>query len=436
MKNTYEKVLNFWMPDHLDKFVENQGERVIDKCTIFITLIFIFISITLSFGLLHVFTEGFTSKVGTQAFSFLFLVFALVIFKKSPNYSFAVLFPFSISLVHLPLKFYQHGMILSPTPIWFLTIPPILLFFSGRKLGLIGYGLYIIEYVVTCFLIKKGQPVTSIEWVYIFSIMISSFIFMFFVLTLEKTQEKWDNELKSRVLQESHSAHLISLGEMSGAIAHEINNPLTIIKGNAQALRKKLRLFNQDEEHEEELKRIEKLLSNVERVTKIVNSLSSLSQRNAAESESFYGAHFEKSFSQYQSLIMERLKEARIELKYDEKDMSVVIPCRPEVLTQTLLTLTSNSIYAVKGQQNPWIEVKIQTFPYKIRLLFADSGPGLNKKVAARLFEPFFTTRTQGEGTGIGLSIVKNKLIAERALIRYDGSQKFTTFVIEFPVEA
>ncbi|MCR9205929.1 MAG: hypothetical protein NXH75_15205, partial [Halobacteriovoraceae bacterium] len=221
MKLFLKKVYDFWMPDHLDHFVESQGERVIDKCTIFISLILIFIFIAFTFGLLHLITEGITAKVGTQSFTFIFLLVALIIFKKSPKYNFAVLFPFSISLIHLPLKFYQHGMILSPTPIWFLTIPPILLFFAGKKIGTIGYFVFLAEYIVTTFFILDGRAVTSIEWVFIFSIMISSFFFMFFVYTLEKTQEKWDNELKSRVLQESHSAHLISLGEMSGAVAHE-----------------------------------------------------------------------------------------------------------------------------------------------------------------------------------------------------------------------
>lgn len=434
MKRTFGKIFNFLMPDHLDYFVESQGERVIDKCSIFISLCLIFLFVALSFGTLHIIHEGYSKKFLTQVFTFTFLLVALIIFKKSKNYHLSILFPFSISLVHLPVKYFQHHLILSPTPIWFMTIPPILFYLGGRKVGVIGYFVYLTEYAVTTYLIKDGAPITTTEWIFIFSVFIASAIFIYFIFVLEKTQKKWDTELKDRVLQESHSAHLISLGEMSGAIAHEINNPLAIIQGNAQSVRKSLRTINSTNEYDDELYKLEKLLNNVSRVTEIVSSLNALTGDSKGEKKPFVGAHFKKSFIQFHSLISERLKKEGIELKYDQKDLSVVIPCRPEVITQCLINLCSNSMYAIKGQENPWIQLKIQTLPNKIRLYFQDSGEGLSKRTAARMFEPFYTTKKQGEGVGIGLSITRNKLLKEKAAIRYDHGNKFTTFVIEFPV--
>lgn len=427
MKDSYQKIINFWMPDHIDRFVEQMGERIYDKCVIFISLVSIFVLITFSFGLLHLINNGLNDKAITQFSSFLLLLFALIFFKKSKYYLPPILFPFLVSMVHLPIKFYQHGMILSPTPIWFLTIPPIIFYFAGNLVGTICYLIYLTEYVITSFLIKSGSPVTEVEWVFIFSVMISSFVWISFVLSLNKTQGKWDSDLKNRVLQESYSAHLISLGEMSGAVAHEINNPLAIIKGNAQAV-----LKNLEELDEINQRKLEKILGNVERVTKIVSSLNSLSRPKPEEA--FSGAHFKNSFNQYFNLVGERLKNQGIFLRYNQDDLEVVIPCRSDVLAQTLITLTSNSIYAIQGQDEPWIEIRVQTLPEKIRLYFIDSGSAIDKKIAARIFEPFFTTKPQGEGSGIGLSLIRNKLIGEGGIIRYDRTFKNTTFIIEFPI--
>lgn len=423
----FEAFVNFLMPDYLNRFVEKNGERVIDRYLFFATLLVIFIGITFLFGIFHLFAEGLTKKAGTQFFSFFMLLTCFLLYKKSPWYYFPILLPFFVSMIHLPIKFYQHGQILSPTPIWFLTIPPIIIYLVGNRVGFACYLIYLIEYTITCFLIKDGAPLTNIEYVFIFSVAISSFVWLFFIITLNATQEKWDHELKDRVLQESHNAHLISLGEMAGTVAHEINNPLAIIRGNAQSLKKELESEGKNQ------KKIEKIIKNSDRVKEIVNSLSSLAHKPIEKTNHHQGAHLSLAFSQFINLTRETLHENNIDLIYNEDDLNVVFPCRPETLANTLISLTQNSIFAIKSQEKPWIKISVHILPDRICLIFADSGKGLSRSVAARIFEPFYTTKPQGEGTGIGLSIIKNELLNERGTIQYDSKSEYTTFKIEFP---
>ena len=413
------------MPDHLCRFVELKGERVIDRYLFFSVLLVVFIGITLLFGVFHLFVDGGGEKAGTQFFSFFMLLACFIFYKKSPWFYFPLLLPFVVSMIHLPLKFYQHGQILSPTPIWFLTIPPIIIYLVGFRVGFFCYVIYLVEYIIACFLIKNGSPLTSNEYVFIFSIAISSFVWLFFITTLNATQEKWDTDLKDRVLQESHSAHLISLGEMAGTVAHEINNPLAIIKGNAQSLQK-----------ESKSKKLEKIIKNSDRLKEIVSSLSALAQKSYPNTGTkVHEAHFSTAFKQYLSLTQESLKDYGIELIHNEEDLKVVIPCRPEVLVNALMALTHNSTFAIKDQEKPWIKISLVLLPQRICLVFTDSGGGLPRSVAGRIFEPFYTTKPQGVGSGIGLSVIRNELLNEKAIIYFDHKAANTTFKINFSTD-
>ncbi|RYZ61060.1 MAG: PAS domain-containing sensor histidine kinase, partial [Proteobacteria bacterium] len=92
----------------------------------------------------------------------------------------------------------------------------------------------------------------------------------------------------------------------------------------------------------------------------------------------------------------------------------------------------NNAFDAVNGSDGAWIEIKTENRGESAAIIVTDSGPGIPVAVAARLMEPFFTTKPVDKGTGLGLSISKGLIEDHKGTLKYDPSCANTRFVIEF----
>ncbi len=226
----------------------------------------------------------------------------------------------------------------------------------------------------------------------------------------------------------NHSERMITLGEMAGGIAHEINNPLNIISAGVEVLDY---LYQANEIDYNKIKKTLLTIKNTTfRISKIINGLKSFSRSEQIDDLELQTA--EKIVQDALNLSQEKLKNSAIEVKNDI-DGNMTFLCRPIEISQILINLFHNSRDALQEiKTDRWIKIATEKDKYFCSLIIMDNGPQIPQKIANKMMTPFYTTKKVGEGTGLGLSI--SKKIAERnnAELIYEPNSTHTCFKIRF----
>ncbi len=258
------------------------------------------------------------------------------------------------------------------------------------------------------------------------------------VETLEdlKKSHAEQQALSQKVLESQSTlilnSKMAALGEMAGGVAHEINNPLAIIKASASILRDHLNKAPTPdlEKLGTGLARIEETVT---RIAKIVSGLRSFS-RNAAQDPMdliVVSQVIEDSFS----LCSEKFKNQSIRLTFDPGSFGQMrVLGRAAQLSQVLINLLGNSRDAIESLPNKWIDVKLNADETFISISVTDCGNGIPENVLQKIMQPFFTTKEVGKGTGLGLSISKGIIEDHKGSLTYDSSCPNTCFVIRLPL--
>lgn len=241
--------------------------------------------------------------------------------------------------------------------------------------------------------------------------------------TLHELNANLQNLVEQKTLQVIQSAKLASLGEMAASVAHEINNPLTLVSGYLQILKK----IKDDEKKFDE--KIDILVKSTERIQKIVLGLKKFSR---SSNGSMHQTENIKSIINESFVIME-LKSKRFDVKLSsELSCEIPLQCDAVEIEQVFINLISNSIDAIKDLPERWIKITGNIENEQAILRVIDSGHQISKEIEDKLFLPFFTTKAVGEGTGLGLSIVKGILENHQATIRLNRDFKNTCFEMVF----
>lgn len=224
------------------------------------------------------------------------------------------------------------------------------------------------------------------------------------------------------------SNRMASLGEMASGIAHEINNPLTIILGRITLLKKRIEKNEKPEVLNNEVNLIEKT---VYRISNIVNGLRRLSRDNTKDPIEEFS--IKNLIDESQELFAQKLKNKEIDFSY-----SCIQDCNIKAkslqLSQVIVNLINNSIDAVEGLENKWIKIIVEQKSVFCSIQVVDSGVGIPKEIASKLMTPFYTTKGPGKGTGLGLSLSKKMIEESKGKFYYDESKPNTTFCLELPM--
>lgn len=241
----------------------------------------------------------------------------------------------------------------------------------------------------------------------------------------------FEKKLEANEMQILQSNKLASLGEISGGIAHEINNPLSIIIGRAELLKSKLDQNNITTEFLSS--NLMSILQTARRIAKVVYGLKKFAR--ASEKEPRSDHQLIDIVNDTLILTQEKLKSQGIDVITQGVENTTVY-CNSLQLSQVLYNLISNSAEHMKALSEKWIRIEVKHMKSFVEILVIDSGQGIPKKVAARIMEPFFTTKDIGKGTGMGLSISHGIIQQEGGELRYDPNYPNTTFVIRLPKRA
>ncbi len=249
-------------------------------------------------------------------------------------------------------------------------------------------------------------------------------------ISLDITESK---QLSDRLAEERQratlSAKLASIGEMAGGVAHEINNPLTIILGQIELF--KTTISRGETDPANMITAIEKMQQNVTRIARIVDGLLKFARDGAqnAKRDSSVNQMVRDSLS----LCDQQVRNHGIDLSVKLLEVDLQIYCREIEISQILMNLVNNSRAAVSRKSGAWIKIEVSADEDFIEFSVSDSGRRPSEEVASRLFTPFFTTKPAGQGTGLGLSISKGLIESHGGSIWLDQNSATTRFVFRLP---
>jgi two-component system NtrC family sensor kinase len=276
-----------------------------------------------------------------------------------------------------------------------------------------------------CFQKKNGE----LFWVEITSTPVTSngefkyYLSNWADITERKQAEEREKELQRELYL---SSRLASIGELAAGVAHQINNPLTGVLGFSQRLLRK----STDPETKQDLKRIH---TEAERAAKVVQNLLTFARRRQPQ----------KQYSEINEILESALELRAYELK--TSNIEVVTHLTPGLselmldfhqIEEVFLNIILNAEQALtEAYGGGKLIIKTEERKEYIRTTFSDDGPGIPAENLEKIFDPFYTTKGEKGGTGLGLSVCHG-IISEHGGRIYAKSKpgKGTTFFVELPL--
>jgi signal transduction histidine kinase len=274
---------------------------------------------------------------------------------------------------------------------------------------------------------------------------------------LEKAKQNVEyalNELKATQAQLIQSEKMASLGELTAGIAHEIQNPLNFVN-NFSELNKELIAEMKDAITAENYREVQIIAKNIEaneekinnhgrRADAIVKSMLEHSHTGAGTKEPTDINSLAEEYLRlsYQGIrAKDRTLNAILKTEFDENLGNISIISQD--IKRVLLNLYNNAFYSVNekrktmhGGYEPCVSVTTRRMDNMIEIRVKDNGTGIPAKIMDKIFQPFFTTKPTGQGTGLGLSLSYDIIKSHGAELKVESKEgEGAEFIIQLPVK-
>lgn len=231
--------------------------------------------------------------------------------------------------------------------------------------------------------------------------------------------------IKEQQLRIYESSKMQAIGELAGGIAHEINNPLSVIMMAAESLETSAE-SNEPISGDEVLQKTNKIFSTVDRISKTVRGLLKMSRGEDNEMS-------ETLLSEIYQMTEEFCHTFDANISFEHADEEMALTCNSTQISQVLINLIKNSVHAISGHQDRWVTVSHLEKGSQVEISVTDSGKGIPKDIAEKNLLPFFTTKSIGKGTGLGLSISRSIVEEHGGTLEIDSNHPNTCFIITLP---
>lgn len=234
----------------------------------------------------------------------------------------------------------------------------------------------------------------------------------------QNAEEVESRRRMQRALEEA--SKLITIGQLSAGLAHEIGSPLQILGGRARLMAR------HSDEPETVRRNAEILVTQTDRITRIVNQLLQFARRKPTRMGKMEVLPAVRAVV---DLLEVEARKRGVTLSVAAAERLPDIVADADELQQIVLNLVTNSLRATPKGGSVRIEVSICTLATEglrepqpaVRLSVIDTGQGMSAEVRDRLFEPFFTTHSESGGTGLGLAVVKSLVTEHSGVIRVES---------------
>lgn len=235
-------------------------------------------------------------------------------------------------------------------------------------------------------------------------------------------------EERSREAQLRRAERMASVAPLLSGVCHELNNPLTSIKSFAE-------LMLLDNRPEEDREALEIVAREAGRAARIVSDLRVVARQTQEATSSSALVNLAEVVERVLDSRRESFETSSIEVRRDLAADAPAAWAVPAQIEQVVAHLLTNAIQAVRDQPAARvISVSSYRSDLGVALQVSDTGPGIRAEDIDRIFDPFWTTRTPGEGTGLGLSLVHRIVTDHCGRIRVDGNPgSGARFTVEFP---
>mgnify|MGYP005849403753 FL=1 len=240
-------------------------------------------------------------------------------------------------------------------------------------------------------------------------------------LAISRALIYWDMSLKDKQIMQAEK--MAAIGELAAGIAHEIRNPLAIITGSAETVRK-----HDDQKIREEMTRY--ILEESSRINGLINTFLDFARPKEPK---LVSCDLREVLEKTLLLLSPQAKTLGVEIKKEISRKPLQVLIDPDQMRQAFTNLGVNALEAMP--QGGILKVTVsENARGKVLLRFSDTGKGIPKELADKVFDPFFTTKEGG--TGLGLSIAHRIITQHGGEISVESEEgRGSTFTISFPLE-
>ena len=250
----------------------------------------------------------------------------------------------------------------------------------------------------------------------------------------QKIVEEYAHDLELKVHERTEqllqTEKLAAMGQLLAGVAHELNNPLSVVIGQASLLRHAAG-------EGPAAVRAEKIAQAAERCGRIVKNFLALARQRPPERQQ---VRLNQVVEEAVELLAYQLRVDDVEVALDVAPDLPDLWADPHQLHQVIVNFLTNASQAMRVTPPPrsiTITTRFDPAQARVHLRVADTGPGIPPEVQRRIFEPFFTTKPPGQGTGLGLSLCHGIIEGHGGSIQAESVPKGgAVFLVELPVAA
>ena len=240
------------------------------------------------------------------------------------------------------------------------------------------------------------------------------------------------SERKKLEEQLRQAERLAELGTLASGMAHEIGTPMNVILGRAEFLERKTK-------DPDTAKGLQTIVDQVERITRIMNQLLTFARRRPIARRP---TNLNKVVEDTLEMVGERLQRHRIEMRADLAPALPLADADPDQIGQVILNLVINALHAMGDDGTLCVRTVVVPIAGRsddsadmIEVSVSDTGHGIGPEDLDKIFNPFFTTKAVGKGTGLGLTVVHGIVQEHGGHILVESEiQKGTTFRVQLPI--